>query len=566
MIVDSTRRGKRFPDSMSKTIPIWTCVLNRAIAHYRRDFHIDNAAASALPQKSEDFVSNGCGEIAREDGSCDWDCSLHLPLWVPQTEKASIEEHLEEWTQQLKASGADIASLASSLKKPLRPLWISQKTVIWLNEVPHHDSWDFTPIILVSASSSSNNVSQHNRTTSEFSWNYIPGAGDDEESWSRGLSPPLFWNNVYDLINSGPELCNQKVAEIVEKSRVRRAYKGENAPQIRVKSLSHEEPSLSSDITNVEVDTQASEGFDISWLGSTNLAVGASQFATNAVDVDCILNCDRESISVSLPSAEAYLHLPMVSSKFDRFSLLNNLPKAVSFAKLNLNQGKRLLVCCNNGEDISVCVCLSILMSLFDEQGSCRMSVCMCCRCFMVTASVATPSRNLLIKSSKSSLLFDMALKGVAISSSAPEKPLSPQTVIAEDSSQPFAKQVSSCTSGAEEKIANIREQRGFDEVAVVENEFELYDMVETDNFFEGLDDWIDGFCRNTVRGIGTFDDGNSFNTTNVTKWDMRRRLVFVCKFATNARPSRGNLRQVFNFLIGGKCNLQLQEDDGSDE
>ena len=31
MIVDSTRKGKRFPDSMSKTIPIWTCVLNRAI-------------------------------------------------------------------------------------------------------------------------------------------------------------------------------------------------------------------------------------------------------------------------------------------------------------------------------------------------------------------------------------------------------------------------------------------------------------------------------------------------------------------------------------------------------
>ncbi|MCI28386.1 tRNA A64-2'-O-ribosylphosphate transferase, partial [Trifolium medium] len=67
-----------------------------------------------------------------------------------------------------------------------------------------------------------------------------------------------------------------------------------------------------SDITNVEVDTKASEGFDISWLGSTNLAIGASQFATDVADVDCILNCDRESISVSLPSAEAYLHLPMV--------------------------------------------------------------------------------------------------------------------------------------------------------------------------------------------------------------------------------------------------------------
>lgn len=219
--------------------------------------------------KQEDC--NGCVEIARDlSCECDWDCSLHLPLWVPQTEKASIEEHLEEWTEQLKASGADIASLAVSLKKPLRPLWISQKTVIWLNEVPHHDSWDFTPIILVSASSSSNGVSQHNRTTSEFSWNYIPGAGDDEESWSRGLTPPLYWNHVYDLINSGPELCNQKVVDIVEKSRVRRAYRGENAPQIRVKSLSHEVPSPASDIANTEVE--------VSWLGSTNLAVGASQF------------------------------------------------------------------------------------------------------------------------------------------------------------------------------------------------------------------------------------------------------------------------------------------------
>lgn len=38
MIVDSTRKGKRFPDSMSKTIPIWTCVLNRAIFNYRKRY------------------------------------------------------------------------------------------------------------------------------------------------------------------------------------------------------------------------------------------------------------------------------------------------------------------------------------------------------------------------------------------------------------------------------------------------------------------------------------------------------------------------------------------------
>ncbi|RYR68027.1 hypothetical protein Ahy_A03g014497 isoform C [Arachis hypogaea] len=150
--------------------------------------------------------------------------------------------------------------------------------------------------------------------------------------------------------------------------------------------------------------------------------------AADSADIDCILNCDRESISVSLPSAEAYLHLPTLSSKFDRFSLFNNLHSAVNFAQLNLSQGKRLLVCCDNGEDISVCVCLAILMSLFDEKG--------------------------------------------------------------------------------------------------------------------------------------TYDDGKSFSVTRVTKWDMRRRLVYVCKFATNARPSRGNLRQVFNFLIAGNGVQQSPIDE----
>ncbi|KAJ7969540.1 initiator tRNA phosphoribosyl transferase family protein [Quillaja saponaria] len=389
---------------MSKTIPIWTCVLNRAVSNFLKEMHHKDTQLKEV--------------------SPDWDCTLHLPLWVSKTERAAIEDRLEEWTEQLMASGADITSLAACLKKSLRPLWISQKTVIWLNEVPDHDSWAFTPIILVSASSSSG-MGQH-KAPSEFSWNYIPGAGDDEESWARGLSPNLFWNNAYDLINSGPDTCNQKVADIVEKDRVYRAYRGQNAPQIMVKtpmslesssSLSPEEL-VSSDISNTKIEVKyMDEGSAIYWLGLTNLAVGTTQIAAYVSHVDCILNCDHnKSISVNLPSA--YLHLPMATSKFNRSSVLNKLPSAVNFAKMNLNQGKKILVCCDNGEDISICVCLAILTSLFDDEGN--------------------------------------------------------------------------------------------------------------------------------------FDDGKSFSKTQTTKWEMRRRLVYICKFATNARPSRGNLKQVFNFLHGG--------------
>lgn len=224
---------------------------------------------------------------SNDSTECSWDCSLHLPLWVSNTERALIEERLDGWTKDLEVSGADIASIALSLKKPLRPLWISQKTVIWLNEVPDCDSWDFTPIILVSASSSSGYFQE--RTTSEFSWRYIAGAGDDEESWARGLSPKLFWKHAYDLISAGPDLCNKKVADIVEKDRVYHAQRGENAPQISINPSkcyvssglfpSQEQLDLEPRFINRD-EKSSNDNNSISWLGETNLAVGSTQLGT----------------------------------------------------------------------------------------------------------------------------------------------------------------------------------------------------------------------------------------------------------------------------------------------
>ncbi|KAF5788776.1 putative tRNA A64-2'-O-ribosylphosphate transferase, protein-tyrosine phosphatase, rit1 [Helianthus annuus] len=414
MIVDSTRKGKRFPDSMSKTIPIWTCVLNRAISNYRNKMNGINK-----PTEGVNCSTPNPDTTVQE--SPKWDTSLHLPLWVPDTEKTRIESNLNKWVNTFETSGVDIASISSLLKKPLRPLWISQKTVIWLNEVPDHNSWDFTPIILISASASNDIYRQ--KKSSEFSWNYIAGAGDDEESWSRGLTPPLFWNNVYDLINSGPDVCNQMVANIVERDRVFRAQRGQNAPQFSVK-LTKVESTWSAQFRDQPLDVIMENGIHgdllddgngIYWLGLTDLAVCSTGYDFKSSDVDSILNCDQNQIHCTLKDSEAYLHLPIMNSKFDRFSLQRNLPSALNFAKLHLKMGKRLVVCCNSGEDISVCVCLAILISLFNAEG--------------------------------------------------------------------------------------------------------------------------------------TYDDGKFFKETRITKLDMRQRLIFVCKYVVNARPSRGNLKQVYNFL-----------------
>ena len=49
-------------------------------------------------------------------------------------------------------SGARLDGLAATLIKPLRCLWVSQHSRIWLNQVTEARELPFTPIILASAS------------------------------------------------------------------------------------------------------------------------------------------------------------------------------------------------------------------------------------------------------------------------------------------------------------------------------------------------------------------------------------------------------------------------------
>jgi tRNA A64-2'-O-ribosylphosphate transferase len=76
ILVDSTRRGKRMPDALSKTVPIWCAVINRAIARRRR------------------------GGKEKE-----WDGELYTPPNVLSgSERAQIEEKLDGWAEALEVS------------------------------------------------------------------------------------------------------------------------------------------------------------------------------------------------------------------------------------------------------------------------------------------------------------------------------------------------------------------------------------------------------------------------------------------------------------------------------
>ncbi|WVQ67329.1 uncharacterized protein L199_005525 [Kwoniella botswanensis] len=187
ILVDSTRRGKRMPDGLSKTVPIWCCVVNLAI-ELRRNIPLDE----------------------------EWDTELYLPpKVVSPSEKSQIEDRLDEWAETLEKSSLPLPILT----KPLRPFFIHPSTstppAIPLNP-------PYTPIICLSASRWVNNpddqipsVTRLGDTNRTVGFDYVPGAGDDDELWARGLTPTLFHSNKSDLLIAERDDLPSLVDELV---------------------------------------------------------------------------------------------------------------------------------------------------------------------------------------------------------------------------------------------------------------------------------------------------------------------------------------------------------------
>jgi tRNA A64-2'-O-ribosylphosphate transferase len=174
IVVDSTRRGKSMPDALSKTIPIWCSVMNRALFP-------DHAAAHDLHTS---------------------------PQAVSASEHAQIEKRLGRFVQEfLDICKPDISNLRSKLQKPLRPIWVTQGSS--LPEAPPSFT-DFHAIVLCTASRR-----VHGGEVSEGG--YIQGAADDHEAWSHGLTPTVFWSNKDMLLNTNeddlPKLIRKLVSE-----------------------------------------------------------------------------------------------------------------------------------------------------------------------------------------------------------------------------------------------------------------------------------------------------------------------------------------------------------------
>jgi tRNA A64-2'-O-ribosylphosphate transferase len=199
IIVDSTRRGKRMPDALSKTIPIWCCVLNHAL----------------FP---DDVEKHGL---------------FTPPNVVSESEHAQINAKIPGLIDLFKSLGVSLEAL-KQLRKPMRPMWVTQESQLLPTDTVFED---FHPVICCTSS--------RRVTGGEMSeGGYIQGAGDDTENWALGLTPPVFWKHGKILLST-PEadLPGLIISMVAEQS----ATKGDCAPQqvapyLFVHTLSTESP------------------------------------------------------------------------------------------------------------------------------------------------------------------------------------------------------------------------------------------------------------------------------------------------------------------------------------
>ena len=374
LLVDATRSAtKRFPDALSKTVPIWCAVINAAVA----------AAAAGTPPAG----------------------GVSLPPWVPPSEAAAIDARLPGWaaTLQQVLGPHDLAHLLPALgPKPLRCLWLSQDTPLW--GPPRPKELPFTPVLCVSASAplcgSGQRLSHAGLADGPgpgTSFSYVPGAGDDQESWSRGLTAPAFWANRTQLLAAADEelLCAVD-ALVAAESPAQQQQKGGQptahrsalraaAPALRARPTgSHDLPPRGVPACPASLGPAGGvESGTLLWLGATGLGVASFDAlhlrgpalwqATQAA----VLLCDGDAATAEEealqllgpvpPGALLCVHVARAQGDRTRGSLVVALAHCVPFVQAALGRGSSVLVACPDGCERAPAALTALLAVCFKE-------------------------------------------------------------------------------------------------------------------------------------------------------------------------------------------------------
>ncbi|KIK69011.1 hypothetical protein GYMLUDRAFT_236879 [Collybiopsis luxurians FD-317 M1] len=309
VLVDSTRSGKRMPDALSKTVPIWCSVINRAIL-------------LRYPEKPRD----------------QWDVELYTPPGVISThEHSQILLLLDGWARSLHESSYSLPNL----EKPLRPIWITPSSTSFPKFPPTETL--FIPVICVSASRQVEEGSD--RRSGGFV--YIQGSGDDHESWGMGLNPAIFWQNRERIFSADRSEMERVVASAVSSSQTETsAHRPSAVGRVDGRIL------LCS-----TADLTSSSGKLLTMIGEDSTDVAF-----------IVISCrEQEKFRDKLRSL---FFVTSEGKKGQAHFLQTLLPRSMEFIQKYLAQGMHVCIACDTGKDLSVGVATAALQKFFDDNGN----------------------------------------------------------------------------------------------------------------------------------------------------------------------------------------------------
>ena len=341
-LIDSSVR-KLLPDSFSRTIPIWCCVINRIVQRYRTEFG----------------VKNNC----TKDDDNQWDTELYTPSSIISPEEhAQILKLIDSRVELLYQSKAivDPKRLVDIMTKPVRAYWIANESM--QNDTNNStssssiiDSEKFLTIICCNPSFYGNkshiewiNCSNDDKDNDNNGYYYTPGAADDDSTWGRGLTHTLFWDNKIRLLD--PTLTDDEIDTRIDL------------------------------IVNEWKNSNKSDGIDcnsrtnMDKIGDMNLWIGSRRCGRPPdcwSQFDAILNVTENeypNMSQSINEQQDvhnkscyYLQLPVLEGKKDKKELERWLPIGLVFLIHQLQKSKSVLVHCAQGKDRSVAVVLALV-------------------------------------------------------------------------------------------------------------------------------------------------------------------------------------------------------------
>lgn len=314
IIVDSTRRGKAMPDALTKTVPIWCAVLNQLL-----------------------FPELPASEHALRTP----------PAVVSRSEHALAEARIPDHVAALRALGiVDVRAARRQLAKPLRPLWVTPESLL-LSANGGVVFEDAHPVICCTSSRRVGGAEMSEG-------GYIQGAGDDTENWARGLTAILFWENVDRLLGMGEAELPGFVRKLVLDAQIapNAGLNGHGPVVVRVAPcLFVGTLSASAEATCTVMLTPEKKTTDM----------GAEKTpALMQVGVGRQLKSAGRNLRVALPAI-----CDFVGARLAAGGGGGEAPDGAVG-----EGGKRILILCETGKDLSIGVALAIACRFFDDDGN----------------------------------------------------------------------------------------------------------------------------------------------------------------------------------------------------